>query len=84
MMGLRTRERITRGSPDKQQCDACRDEQFEHHVNRKRVAGNWVNLCSTCFTDAKHDRLLHRLETIEETQDADVNHELMQALRGGA
>lgn len=79
-MGLRQRERINRGSPDKQQCDACRFEQFEHDVNRKKVAGKWVNLCSTCFSDAKHDRLLKHLAVIEETQDADVNHELIELL----
>ena len=77
----RNREWITRGSPDEQQCDACRFSQFEHDVNRKKVAGQWVALCSTCFIDAKNDELLERLEQIEDTQDADVNHELMEQIR---
>jgi len=80
-MGLRQRERINRGSPDKQQCDACRFEQFEHDVNRKKVAGKWVALCTTCYGESKSDDLLEYLEAIEETQGADVNHELMEAIR---
>jgi len=80
-MGIRQRERINRGSPDHQQCDACRFSQFEHDVNRKKVAGQWVKLCSTCFSEARSGDLLERLETIEETQDADVNHELMESIR---
>jgi len=77
----RNRERITRGSPDEQQCDGCRFTQFEHDVNRKKVAGKWVALCSTCFSEANSGDLLEYLETIEETQGADVNHELMEQIR---
>ena len=79
-MGLRQRERIHRGSPDLKQCGACRKEQYEHDVNRKKVAGHRVNLCSTCFIEAKHDRLLYHLVAIDQVQDADVNRELMEDL----
>lgn len=79
-MGLRQRERIHRGSPDTQQCDACETSQFEHDITRKRVAGNWVELCTTCAMEARADRLLHHLVAIQSVRDEDVNTDLMDDL----
>lgn len=83
-MGLRQRERIHRGSPPNQQCGACGWEQFEHDVKVVKVAGEFLHLCSTCRMEHRGDRLADHLEQIEETQDADVNTDLIQNLRGGA
>lgn len=79
-MGLRQRERIHRGSPDTQQCDACETSQFEHDITRKKVAGRYVELCTTCSMEARSDRLLHHLVAIASVRDEDVNQELMDAL----
>lgn len=79
-MGLQNRERIHRGSPNSQQCDACDTSQFEHDITRMRVAGRYVNLCTTCAMEARADRLLHHLVAIQSGRDADVNTDLMNEL----
>lgn len=80
-MSLRKRERINR-NPDKQRCGACLHDMFDHQVTVKRVAGEYIHICTSCRIELKNGRLADYLDQMATVNDdVEVNQDLVQNLR---
>jgi len=78
----RTREWISRGSPDRTQCGTCGDSTFSHDLKVKRVAGEHLRLCVTCRIEFSHGRLAEHLAMKDRNQPtADVNTDVIENIR---